>query len=786
MGVLSAAHGEIVGEIVRVGYPVTANDAIRAGAWTPVVVDLTLRNRAAFSGELRLRQFDRDGDVYIDSVPVNLFAESGGRKSYWLYTIANPVGGRGRGFVVELLAKRDDDDPGRIVGMVSGGTPVRALTPAVDPLLIPHDDYLILTVSSEVIGRIDHLRKPDQAEAFARRPHVAHVAPGSLPNHWFGLEMVDCVVWDEADATVLTDAQSRALVDWVAGGGKLLIAAARTAGTLAQSKFFGPLLPVEVGAVETVAELDPDQWKPLGFQGGPVYANSQRYGISVARCKLRDHRDVKDVLTDRKLGSTVIASRRFERGRLIFAAATLGDLLSGRPPEGGEFDAGHLATNFFKRVLELRQNPFHAEQPQDVSLFRCFDRETAFLERAGASLALAMLFAVTYVLLATLGVWKLLQSRGMLKYSWTAFAVVAIAASLASIAGVQASRGVGRKLHQLTVIDAVAGEIAAQGSAYFGLVSPIYSDVDVWLPQDALLDTGPQATPCFLRPMLDLQDWIETGTGYTDSRAYRLLPATAEIHRVPLRATLKQFEGRWSDSLRGTIGASLGVATRKMPGRRGEGQERDELVLTPDSWIENALGVDLEDCYLFWASNDSFWSGNFYEAAPRAQGDYVTVCPLERIEAGERVDLFDRLYRDPLGARLSEDKRKDKSLKRFQNSWGKSLGAAVSFGAVAPRDEYDLASWQNAVLLLTVLSDYDPVSFGLTTWGVMTRFSRGRVRHLDMSDLLTARSAILVGFSEEPGPIRLGTRTGDGGYEAADPDRALTAYRFVIPMSPGS
>ena len=67
-------RGEILGEIVRVGYPTSQGDVVRVGAWTPVVVDLALQNIGSFSGELRLRQFDRDGDVYIDSVLVNLTA----------------------------------------------------------------------------------------------------------------------------------------------------------------------------------------------------------------------------------------------------------------------------------------------------------------------------------------------------------------------------------------------------------------------------------------------------------------------------------------------------------------------------------------------------------------------------------------------------------------------------------------------------------------------------------------------------------------------------------------
>ena len=156
------------------------------------------------------------------------------------------------------------------------------------------------------------------------------------------------------------------------------------------------------------------------------------------------------------------------------------------------------------------------------------------------------------------------------------------------------------------IVDGRAGEVDADGSAYFGLVSPVYSNVDVWLPSDPLLAGKPEASQCYLRPMPEINDWGDMGAQYTDSASYRLFPSTAEIRGVPLRATLKQFEGRWSGFLRGTLDGSLGVQRRRIPSGEDGSGGFDETMFTEDSWLENNLGVDLSPCYLIWAKRDTF------------------------------------------------------------------------------------------------------------------------------------------------------------------------------------
>ena len=264
-----------------------------------------------------------------------------------------------------MLVKEDEDDPGRLAEVILNGERVSVMAPEVPPTIIPDDDKLILVVSDRMTGRIRQLTVPDSEDSrgFARAPQLAHIGPNLLPNQWFGLDMVDCVVWDQADPSQLTDAQQRALVEWVSRGGELLVGAARTADMLSQSDHFGPLLPVDIGAVAQASSLSAEAWRLYGFdelQHGPIEATPY------VKCKTRSGKGVREWLVDEALDSTMISSRVVGKGRLTFVACGLDDLLAG---------CGDPVV-FFRHVLELRRNPIGMEQAaQYSSLFRFLDRE---------------------------------------------------------------------------------------------------------------------------------------------------------------------------------------------------------------------------------------------------------------------------------------------------------------------------------------------------------------------------------------------------------------------------
>ncbi|GJM25957.1 MAG: hypothetical protein DHS20C16_23720 [Phycisphaerae bacterium] len=768
---------EIVGDILRVGYPIASESgsAVRHGAWTPVLVDLRLQGQSSFDGELRLRQYDRDGDVYVDSVPVHLFADGGEQQRYWMYTVANKPTSKNQNFYVELFATEDEDDPGKLVKVISGPSLVSAMQPPVEPEFVNDDQFLILDVSDRTMGRIRDLRSTDNFGMFDREIRIAHLSPAGLPNKWFGLDAIDCVVWDDADTTTITEQQEQALVEWVKHGGTLVLAAARTSSTLAQSTHIGPLLPARVGENLTTAHLPKVRSELMKLRNNDA---DYPQAFTVTRCEPISDPTVTTMLTEKSLGGVILAKRRVDRGTVVFLPAAIHDLLG---------DSSIRPTEFFKRVLELRRNPISSEVGADyVDLFRDLDRVVGFHGVSGARLAVAILFCMLYVLVATFGVWRLLHTRKMLKHSWTALALVGGGASVLSIVGVQSVHGIGRSLHQLSIVDGTANSVQAHGTAYFGLTASTKNILDVWLPEDLLLSDEPGPSSCVLQPMLTSSQLGLEDASFTDPARYRIKPATAEIRDILLRATLKQLEGRWHGSLPGSIIASVKSTEREMLTDDETGSFDSETIITDGSWIENNLGVDLEKCYLIFAPRDLYEPQKFFDLVQqRGEIDELRTIPLGKLADGERLNLFSHIYKNDFGELLSQEKRKGRSLQSTQTRWGRLPAASVEtnrFGQESAKQRFDLNRYENAVLLSTVVSDIDPTSFRKGSISGYPIFSRNRCRQLDMSHLLSSRSAIFIGFAKDAGPIRLATRSGSGSYETIEPKRAWTVFRIVVPV----
>ena len=80
----------------------------------------------------------------------------------------------------------------------------------------------------------------------------------------------------------------------------------------------------------------------------------------------------------------------------------------------------------------------------------------------------------------------------------------------------------------------------------------------------------------------------------------------------------------------------------------------------------------------------------------------------------------------------------------------------------------------------------DPVKLcgGVGRLGGPKTFSRDRLRQLDLREQLRPGCVILIGFAEDPGPIRLFRREGDRKYSPLEPDprKSWTMYRIRIPV----
>ena len=771
----SSAQARVEVNVSHVGFPrVQGGDVIRSGAWIPIIVDLALAEQPSFDGSVRAAQIDNDGDECFDTVEVHLRSETGGSQRVYLYVPANPLRSRSQDWFFVEVKSAD----GEAVKVVTQGEVSYRARPAEQPTVIASDDLLVLSISSSVVGRVAELIRAEKQEKFTRGVEVAHMSPKDLPELWIGLESVDYIVWDDARPEELTQRQLEALLEWVRQGGTLLIAASQTAGALKLTKLIEPVLPVdlsEVTAVESLPEvrralLDPPsghaevRYTVSGWEGVPFSSP-----VPVVRCARRG--DSVVVARESAIQSDLVARRRVGRGHVVFSGITLRDL----------FSAPCAVTKFFATTFHLTSMSKSDEAPATpVSLFGRVVSAVAFSTSGSLYLLTAGVFSVLYVLAATFGTWRFLRAKSLVHHSWTAFAMVGLVASVLSVVVVGTVHGFGDRLHQIAIVDVEAGQTFGSGTAFFGFKTSIDKELDLWLPSDWVGADEPAATSCFLRAIPEGSDLTEGNSSFADPEEYRVVPGSAVVDDVRIRATLKRFEGRWDGPLGGKF--------------TGQVQSRGRTI-TDDSFVVNELGVDLHNCYLL---HPILNIGDI--AGVRDQSIYVYRVG-DVPSNGTKISVAQRCYQ-VVGAEKVTDVMLRSTLAKLQEEWSaplRGLLATIGYGS-SGEDGFIMGQEQNALLLLSTIGEFDPKTISSRMAGLMggvQTWSRDRLRQLDLREQLQAgrpplddRPAevgglVLIGFAADPGPVRLFARSGDRAYKPVSPEASAswTMYRIRIPIT---
>ncbi len=248
-----------------------------------------------------------------------------------------------------------------------------------------------------------------------------------------------------------------------------------------------------------------------------------------------------------------------------------------------------------------------------------------------------------------------------------------------------------------------------------------------------------------------------------------------QLEEVPLRATLKQFEASWRGRLNGQIDAQLS--------RRSE----TNAFLSADSWIANNLPHDLTDCQLLLAMGDA-------HADTLDRSNRIYVYQVKTLKKGQRLSIGElaRLRREEAIAQarkrepgLDESKVPEYTpsfLSEWQGEWLRSMRVYIDdyrTGNEERKIEVTREDVVNGLLLSTVYSELDRSS------QQVRELTNSNVRELDLSNRIGRYQALLVGFSDEPGPARLCWRPGgnsDAAWRPIHPSKARVMYRTLIPV----
>lgn len=751
---------------------------VRDGVLSFVEVDVRNVDSAPFEGILRATQTDRDGDVVVSELPIAV-APDGEWESKELYFVPNEIASNGQ-IIVKLYSMNDE----LIEFADELGQPVKSLTSNGFLNTPDKDSHLVVTMMSGT--RLSHevyLKPATQdlpyTDLICGR-ELRSIAPRELPRKGQGLAAIDALIWEDADPAEISPEQAEALMAWVREGGRLLL----TVNSHWQSFHNSPLAEILPASIVDIADVRsiPAFKDIIGTQSEyDEFARIYRR-FPVTRCRMRPHAEALSIPSrvrpdgddDAAEDLEPIAYRRFVgRGMVTLLGARLSDLMptprlnDADDPEDTKRERARFAKMVDKVVANnLLALPVMREAKasawgfeQRINLYSFLTRSIGFSAVTGVFLVFAIGFTAIYTFVATIGSYLYLNKKGWGGYCWSAFAAVSIVGVVIGLGMVWVLRGFSTKLWQTSIVDARAGVNYGYGTCLFGVKTKDHTRLDLKLPV-GYANEGAGQGPIFPLPKA-IDNMTGGETSFVASDTYRLEQAATLIEGVPVRATLKEFEGRWHGELGGTIEARLIY-------------DEKTKQFTEDSYIRNELGVTLDDCFLF--------EGDQEIAGERGRSTGIRCHQLNRLgDKGESANLagealFKRLYdKGTLDSNGDPELRKgaDLYLTEFLDTWKRKIGAVSSLMGQPTQVRNIATDVEHApYLLLSVYNLIDP-SGSTAAWNLQRSFGR----RLDCSHWITRHTAVLIGFSMETPPAVLQI---DRANER--PERALTMYRFLIPV----
>ncbi|MBI4579470.1 MAG: hypothetical protein HY718_07195 [Planctomycetes bacterium] len=777
-----AAAVHLRGQIVRTGYPGSGTgqlngDIYRLGRYAPVLVELTNDDGDQFEGTITVHQTDGDGDEVVASQEVAVR----GLRRFHLYVPGGPLKEgsfvRGMGydgpapFLVRVFDRQD-----RLARLYDDkGDPVKELMPPRQVLLAPTGALMILDISQRPVNQLDRLTKLQNLQDHA----VMRCSPKDLPDSVAGLEMADVIIWDGANPTALDTLQNEAILEWVRRGGRLIIGVSKNWNALTTSPF-GPLLPGRLSGTQGTS--DETILKPLlPDREGAVTARTARRTRSLTYCPLTRVSLAADAVAVLPPSRTEdhqiwIARRNCGRGEVTLVTAELQELLGLRPDD----DDRLMRTTLLRMNIVPESDDTNRWGMRPIhDLFSDVAARTAFQQTSGLYFAFAFAFVIGYIVIVTGGTWGWLRRHRAVRHAWVASALVAAAASGVSLGAVQLVRAFGQGVHEMTVVDGRAGSFEATATSYLGLKTASHTLLDLCVPRKWLDPGDSIEVRGSLRPMV-AEARPADGSTFSAPARYEAVAQLGELRSVPLRATLKQFEATWRGEIPGRLVASL---------RRRAEPARDEL--DSSSWVDNQLATDLENCYVFTRASD-LSAVRVYVIPKLAAGEKVSWSAITRF-----MEERDKAKKQSLGGRL-RSRVENATEGDAEPAWSPPLlqhlmaQCLFAVSSVDPRTKEEADRQQNvlaanvgrhvpALLLLTFYRDAP-----LTNLLVDGReLSRSQGEELEMWSCLDGNTALFVGFSEQPSPLRLCRRKPGGDvddWKPLKPSQSVVMYRFTVPV----
>ena len=271
----------LVGADVTMEARLGLQETVRLEKWNQVIVRLQNSGRP-ITGTLGVRVWrgsDMRGDLHVTSFTQPVTLSERARKRY---QFAVPV--------------------------TSVSRPIEVFLRRGDVILKRRNIDLRTALSAEqvVVGLTRDLSLDFLATLLPTHTRIVYLPRDELPQHWYGYDSVSAVVLKGLSLQTLSEAQARALRQWIAGGGTLIVASDSRYALLTEPRLQA-LLPVQVLGVrqrDGLPELEARYGVP--FPSAPLLAMQARLSRG-------------EVLAGSP-EAPLLAQRHFGSGRVVFLA----------------------------------------------------------------------------------------------------------------------------------------------------------------------------------------------------------------------------------------------------------------------------------------------------------------------------------------------------------------------------------------------------------------------------------------------------------------------------------
>ena len=605
------------------------NRAYRADAWVPMVVNLTSTSGETAEYQIQVVQPDIDGDRVVYSRLITLNANASNQR-YWVYFRPQPTGldAASAAELQRILRVRVCSRDGKELAIL----PLPPSTPVdIDPktgFTTRRGRKLILAVTAgdATPAVLDY----DVALGLVEDVEFVRVPPNDLPESAIGYDMIDGMVWFDADAAEMTRAGSRklgALQEWVRQGGQLVVCHPDEPFRIAP---FAEMLPVHLTGPDgkAVAELvtrgDAEPLHrlataPIRNAAGddPNKRIADRWGLivtqnpfRVARAPLKSDALVEawvDWPAEQGGGRTpYIARNAYGLGSVTWVAQDLGDRAITGSQSSGWPHVWDKVFGWKNNTILVKQNDPRARneiwgkeieewQGQHMAdLGGVFLRATDHTGKAGAYVFLVILFFVGYWIVAGPGSYLFLAGKGQRQLSWAIFAVAGLGATVLTVGVVKLVLRGEPEVKHVSVVRLAAGHPAV-----------VDSRIGLYIPRDggqrlSLQDVAPESlsyiTPLAIHP----QHLVNPAT-FSDTKEYTIplrdVSGTDPVEIVvPYRNTLKKVQAHWVGNLAEGIEGWAGLVAQQSVDLVVAG--KTEKVGFIEGRLVNKTGRDLKNVML--------------------------------------------------------------------------------------------------------------------------------------------------------------------------------------------